>query len=106
MSASQIYVLLVENTDKTKICASANFKDGGNLEDMAGDAQTINNGTRPLTVAGNVTQGNLKFGPWMVVTKKGKSRTEKGKEILRDVTCGHQESFGKESRFRILATMN
>ncbi|KAH9669733.1 hypothetical protein KPL70_021912 [Citrus sinensis] len=68
--------------------------------------KTINNCTRPLTVAGNVTQGSLKFGPWMVVTKKGRSRTEKGKKILRDVTCGHQESFGKESRFEILATMN
>lgn len=47
-----------------------------------------------------------KLRPWMVVSKKGKPHIDKARELGRDSERGHWGSFGKESRFGILASIN
>ncbi|KAH9665772.1 hypothetical protein KPL70_020428 [Citrus sinensis] len=52
--------------------------------------------------AGRDDQNEPKFGPWMVVSRKGKQRVNKGKELIRDLNHDHQNNFGNSSRFEVL----
>ncbi|XP_052290827.1 uncharacterized protein LOC127900263 [Citrus sinensis] len=55
---------------------------------------------------GSTSGNNPKFGPWMVVTRKGKNRRVKESANLRDHVQGNWNSFGKESRYGVLAKEN
>ncbi|GAY68969.1 hypothetical protein CUMW_268340 [Citrus unshiu] len=52
--------------------------------------------------AGRDDQNEPKFGPWMVVSRKGKQRVNKGKELIRDLNHDHRNNFGNSSRFEVL----
>ncbi|KAH9791203.1 DUF4283 domain-containing protein [Citrus sinensis] len=55
---------------------------------------------------GSTSGNNPKFGPWMAVTRKGKNRRVKESANLRDHVLGNWNSFGKESRYGVLAKEN
>ncbi|KAH9722960.1 DUF4283 domain-containing protein [Citrus sinensis] len=70
------------------------------------EAATVTDANSKGDVADGIesTSGiNPKFGPWMVVTRKGKNRGVKESANLRDNGQGNWSSFGKESRYGILA---
>ena len=56
----------------------------------------------PETDAGKAIPDEPNFGPWMVVSRKGKQRANKGKEIIRDPDLDHRNNFSSSSRFGVL----
>ncbi|KAK9195306.1 hypothetical protein WN943_003426 [Citrus x changshan-huyou] len=54
------------------------------------------------TGAGRDILNILKFGLWMVVSRKRNPRVNKGKELVRDLDRDHRSNFGSSSHFVVL----
>ncbi|KAH9791596.1 putative ribonuclease H protein [Citrus sinensis] len=58
-----------------------------------------------MSKAGNDSRNEPKFGPWMVVARKGKPRVEKESNSNQATEQVFRGQYGKESRFNILANL-
>ncbi|KAK9204988.1 hypothetical protein WN943_015254 [Citrus x changshan-huyou] len=58
-----------------------------------------------MSKAGNDSRSEPKFGPWMVVARKGKPRVEKESNSNQATEQVFWGQYGKESRFNILANL-
>lgn len=66
--------------------------------------QAKNNlGIRAAPPQSTHSSGNPKFGPWMVVSRKGKFKSTKEREAVRDLVPNQYRRFEGGSRFSLLA---
>lgn len=80
------------------------IEENGNLEELN---QHVNiSGKQMVNKTSDDNQSIPKLRPWIVISKKGKPHIDKARELGRDFERGHWGSFGKESRFGILASIN
>lgn len=61
-------------------------------------------GTRAAPLQSAHSSGNPKFGPWMVVSRKGKFKSNKEREAVRDLVQNQYGKFEGGSRFSLLAS--
>ncbi|KAL9419213.1 hypothetical protein AB3S75_037047 [Citrus x aurantiifolia] len=73
---------------------------------LASDAAENISGNNPIHSTMGPSGGNPKFGPWMVVTKKGRFRVDKKRAIERDSDRSNWNNFGNGSHFEALANVN
>lgn len=93
-----------EKYDHNKESCPNHIEENGNPGEL--DQHVNIFGKQMVNKTSDDNQSTPKLGPWMVVSRKGKPHIDKARELGHDSERGHWGSFGKESRFGILASVN